>query len=389
MSDVLFIAGGLWQKPFVQYLKDRGHRVAVVNPVETETTRIADVHLIEDVRNVEDIIELVELADKVPDFVTSDQSDISTMVVSVLSSHWGLPGNYPSVIDKFTNKYSMYEFGSDIGVSVPTSALVEDFIDVAKFGRTHGYPIIIKPIDSTMSRGFRKFESAHHVTHEFFEESLSFSRLGHVIVQKFMPGDMVTLEGVCSGGKHKTLATSRKNEYFKAGITSGVRYPSSIDSELLDKIIAENDRYVEEAGLRFGLTHSEFIINGDDFCLLEIGARGGGAGITDKIVPWVSGVESYGILEASLRGQETDVKSLIPLKRHALLKYYQKQDPVNRMDFTKEVMEIEGVAEYRHNFVGKQYAADENDTRYTMGIYLSDDRDGIDRVQEEIDGVVK
>lgn len=42
---ILFIAGGLWQKAFVSFLKEKGHTVAIVNPVKNATTALADEHL--------------------------------------------------------------------------------------------------------------------------------------------------------------------------------------------------------------------------------------------------------------------------------------------------------------------------------------------------------
>jgi len=369
MNKVIFIAGGIWQKPFVQYLKDKGHFVAIVNPVVTATTKLADYHIKCDIKNLDEINR--HIAELNPIFVTSDQSDVSTGIVSQLSEQWGLPCNSIDVIDKLTNKFSIFKFGKSIGVPVPETEIVRTSDDIKNFATSHGFPIIIKPVDSTMSRGFRKINSESEINEELLESSAKFSKSNTVIVQKFVPGDMVTLEGACSGGKHKTLATSRKTEYFKAGITSGVYYPSNMPTELLDRIIETNDRYVEMAGMEFGLTHSEYLINDDGFCLLEIGARGGGAGITNIITPWVSGINSYDILYESLMGKVIDVKSLSPLKRPAWLKYYRKEDIDEHK--SNQIKKLPGVAVFCHNFVGTQFVKDKNDIRYSMGIFLAED----------------
>lgn len=379
MQIVLFIAGGIWQRSFVKYLKDKGHYLAIVNPVVNETTKLADHHIQCDINDLDSINRSIEKFR--PAFITSDQSDISTQIVSELSEKWGLPCNGLDVVKKFTNKYAMYEFGSSIGVPVPYAEVVESLDHLRDFGRRFGYPIIIKPVDSTMSRGFRKFECESDLTQEVIDSSVRFSKSGRLLMQKFVFGDMVTLEGVCSGGRHRTIATSRKRHYFKAGITSGVRYPSDYPDSLMNRMIEVNDRYVESSGMNFGLTHSEYLV-GDDFILLEIGARGGGAGITDKIVPWVSGANNYDILYESLMGRVVDVKSLEILRRPALLKYYLEQE-VSEVQAEK-IRKIKGVSVFCHNFSGTQFMPDSNDCRHSMAIYLADDMDDMDRLEREV-----
>jgi biotin carboxylase len=383
MKTVLFIAGGTWQRPFVQYLKDKGYRLVIVNPLVTATTALADVHIKTDVCDLDEIISAAK--DINIDFVTSDQSDISTMSVARLSERLGLPGNPVSVIEKFTDKFEIYKFARSLQIPVPDSMLVESVADLHEFATWHGFPFIIKPTDSTMSRGFRKIDFEEQLTAETLECAIRFSSSGQVIAQDFAPGKMITLEGVCSGGKHRTIATSIKNDYFKPGITSGVRYPTTIQGVLLDKIIAANDHYVESSGMLFGLTHSEFIILGDKFWLIETGARGGGAGITNKIVPWVSGINTYDILHESLLGNVVDVKALKPLARSALLQYYQAADVYGCEGEKSDIIsKLPGVAEFQYNFLGKQYVSDQNDTRHSMGIYLGETPEEVDAIGREV-----
>ena len=383
MDKIVFVAGGVWQKPFVTYLKNKGHFVAVVNPVVTPTTQAADYHIRADVNDVEEINK--HIADLGPVFITSDQSDISTLTVARLSQHWNLPGNSVEVIDRFTNKFRMYTFGKSISVPVPVTRHARSEADIRAFAAAVGFPVIIKPVDATMSRGFCKFDSDAEITQDALDNALRFSKSKSVIVQKFVPGYMVTLEGVCSGGKHRTIATSKKDEYFKPGITSGVRYPSRLPAGLLAEIVATNDRYVEAAEMAFGLTHSEYMVNDNGFWLIEIGGRGGGAGITDKIVPWVSGINPYDVLYQSLLGNTVDVKALSVSTRPALLKYYQIEEMANCTEEKAEVIRgIPGVAEFQYNFIGKQYVSDPNDSRHTMGIYLADDEAGLQAVADRV-----
>jgi carbamoyl-phosphate synthase large subunit len=387
---IIFISGGIWQKPFVEYLKNKGNFVAVVNPVVTETTLISDQHIKTDVHDLEEINKHIKALN--PSFITTDQSDISTLIVAKLSEKWNLPGNNSDVMDKLTNKFSIYKHGKQIGIPVPNTKLVQKTQDILSFAEIYGFPIIIKPIDATNSRGFNKIDTANEVTNEILQSSLNFSKLKQVIVQNYISGSMIVMDGICSGGKHKTITHAKKNNYFKPGINTDVQYPSDLPNIFLQKLIAVNDSYVESTNMQFGLTHSEYIIDLEKniFHLIEIGGRGGGAGITDKIVPWVSGIQPYDILYSSLLNQIIDVKKLKPLKRPALLKYYRKEDLVNCTPRKiEQIKKIPGVADFQFDFISKQYVQNTNDTRHSMSIVLSESKHGIRHIIKEIKAIIK
>jgi carbamoyl-phosphate synthase large subunit len=386
MKKILFISGGIWQKSFVEYLKDKENFIAIVNPVENDTTRICDLHIKCDINNTEEIENQINKIN--PDLVTSDQSDISTKIVSEIATKYNLPGNHPDVIEKFSNKHEIYNFASKIGIPVPETILVESVQDLIVFAEKVKFPIIIKPTDSTMSRGFNKINSIEEINEEIINNSKQFSKSKKIISQNFIEGNMITCEGVCSGSMHKTLASSIKisEDYFSPGITSSVRYPAKCPKEIIEKIINANDQYVEKSGMRFGLTHSEYIFKDNNFHLIEIGARGGGAGISDKIVPWTSGVSNYDIFYRSLMGEICDVKSIQTLNRPAILRYYKKED-VNELQ-AKEINKIEGVAIFFYNFLGTQYVSDKNDCRYSMAIYTAKDEEEMECINQKINCIL-
>lgn len=387
-KNIVFVAGGAWQKPFVQYLKNKGHYIAIVNPQVTETTQLADYHIKADVNDLDEINKHISQIN--PIFITSDQSDVSTLAVATLSAQWQLPCNKISVVEKFTNKLDMYKHSVATDISVPKTEIVTNTDSIINFSEKYGFPIIIKPVDGTMSRGFRKINFKHEITEALLSESLNFSKSKQVIVQNFIDGKMITLEGVCSKNKHKTIASSIKDDYLKPGITSGVRYPSQLPLKVLEKIIATNDKYVETAEMDFGLTHSEYIIKNDEYYLIEIGCRGGGAGITDKIVPWVSGINSYDILYDSLIGKTIDVKDLQILNRPALLKYYQAMEVENcNEEKAGQILKIPGVVEFHYNFIGKQYVKDDNDTRHSMGIYLAESQNDLNEIESHVVAILE
>lgn len=284
MEDVIVVAGGPWQEPIICYLK-RYYRVHVINPVANEVTKLADFHICCDVKHIpRDCINFK------PKFVTSDMSDVAVHPVAMLSEWFRTPGNSLDSIRLFTNKMEMAKHAGCYGI--PTQLV----------SHNHSPLCIIKPIDANASRGFHVIEGSKQVADAYRYSD-------QVVVQPYLEGDVVVLDGICIGGRHQTLTHARK-EHFRPGIASAVIYPSGLSASLLREMAAVNDGYVNASGLSFALTHAEYIVQGDRFYLLEIAARGGGFAISSDIVPWVSGIQTYYYLHAALLGQTKRLPSL-------------------------------------------------------------------------------
>src|SRR5581483_11763280 len=251
MNNVVVLPGGSWQKGIVKFLQGKGHKVHVVNPISNQTTKSADGHIVADVEDLDKM--LIEIKKLNPVFIVSDQSDIATFIVAVLNQRMGLPGNDPKVVETFRDKAVMQQFASKIGMKTPVSTVVRSFADLEGFSKNQPFPIVIKPVDATNSRGFRKALSTNELKY-CYKESIKYSRSKTLIAQEFVKGTtQITLDGACSNSFHCTLAASIKGPYFKPGLTSFVKYPCNIDKILLAKIIEVNNNFVTRTGLNFGL----------------------------------------------------------------------------------------------------------------------------------------
>ncbi len=309
MSAVV-VAGGQWQIPITRYLQKRGEDVYVVNPFPSEATRLADHHIQEDARDAEAILERLRAIK--PSIVTSDMSDIAVMTVARLCKELGLHGNDPDAALLFTDKAAMMEHAARCGIPVPPT---DDANNLAAFVGRHGYPVIVKPVDANASCGFLRLDQD---TPGALEYCLSYSPTRRGIVQKYIKGAGIILDGICSGGFHQTVQAADKT-YFRDGLSKTVRYQSRLE---LDDVIAANDRFVHESGLKFGITHSEWFVTPDGFYLLEIAARGGGYGIAHPIMPWVTGLPVYDILYDNLNGRTTEM-NLYPNRKPAMIQFFE------------------------------------------------------------------
>jgi hypothetical protein len=378
--NVVVVAGGAWQIFLVNFLKAKGHRVWVVNPVVSETVEAAGNHIPLDIRRVDEIVAYIREHRLDPLFVTSDQSDLATQTVALVSRALGLPGNDPGSVDVFADKAVMYRFARSAGAPVAEFDEVRDAGGVRTFAGRVGLPVIVKPTRSTASRGFAKIDRVDQID-AAAALALRYSPTGSFIVQKYVGGPSVlelTAEGLCSAGRHRTLTTSLREMYLP-GINSAIRYPSGLD---VDAILRVNDHFVHASKVGFGLTHAEYFYDADtkEFFLTEIACRGGGVGIASHVVPWVTGLDTYEVLYRNLLG---DGRPPPPdrCRRPALIQFFHRHEmePLG----PEEVAELErlaGVFFYnyrRHDFLRSE--ADDLNCRHSLAILLRETDEEIAR----------
>lgn len=324
LGNALVVAGGQWQVPIIEYLKSAGYSVSVVDPYDNSPgVLVADHHIKSEVRDLPAIS--AAIAGKSFELVTTDQSDISVKTVAELARKLSLQGNDPDVVLRFTNKFLSRQFARSIDVPVPKFEKVRNEEELAVAIKSIGLPVILKPVDSQSSRGIFLVDSGNvAIVEEFFRRTLSESREDYVLVEEFFEGVELTAEGICSGGNHRTLTFSSK-KHMRTGIASDLLYPADVPPSVVQQIAESNDRYVLKSGLKFGITHAEYLWNKETgkICLVEIACRGGGSLISSDIVKWITGIDLYEILLKNLRGESADLSSLASLQRAALLHFFE------------------------------------------------------------------
>ena len=375
MKNVIVLAGGIWQYCLVSYLKTVGYYVVVVNPAITDTTKLADHHILCDVKDEATIIN--EIGKFQPAFICSDQSDVTPRLVARISRHFGLPCNSVEAVELFLDKLKMFLYAESQGIDMPCTIPVDGKSKLSCF------PSVIKPADSNSSKGFAIVYDQASVE-EAVANAAQHSK--QVIAQSYVPGRQVTLDGFCSGGKHRTLAAASIG-FCREGIINSVRYP--FVDPIVGELIAMNDRYVKNSGLDFGITHAEYRYNEDKTVLLEIAARGGGSGTSSILTPWVTGISMYDLLVRSLQGQQINLNELEVKQRHAWLEYFEFPTGVAHGDLERamcRVKQIPCVAEFKFNFRlhEKLAPATTGQQRHGLVMLLGDCRDELDEALTEV-----
>jgi carbamoyl-phosphate synthase large subunit len=380
---VLFICGGKWQMPWLQFLKDKGHRIILVDPYETSPcVPLADIHLKRDARDVEGIMLDIASGGWEIVFVSSDQTDVSTDTVAMLSERLGTRGNHPEAVLRFSNKAINREFVQALNPArIPAFSRIHDTRELSAFLQSAGSDIMVKPADAQSSRGITRLtaQSSPADIAAAFDNALAQTTQDFVVAEQFIVGTEITVEGIKTPKGHHTLAISAK-KHFRTGIASELRYPAPLGTDLQRELTEFHNNLIERSGLDYGITHAEYIVADQQFYLVEMACRGGGTLIPSDIVPHVSGVDVYEALYQLQMGNEPEMNPKAE-PAHAILYFFEfPEGRVERIEGLEKAASLPGVHSLELEFAEGDILKPAGDDRGRQGfaIVLAPDAETLD-----------
>lgn len=302
---LMVVAGGDWQVPLIRTAKAMGHYVINTNlHPDSPGFAHADIGLVADVLDRSKHLQFAR--ELQPHGIITDQSDIAVPTVAYLCAELGLPGIGPASAEQFTNKNRMREFLREHRLPTPDFQICRSPEAAAAFASRLGYPVVLKPPANQSSRGVFKIGDEVDLRRRY-PETLRCAPSGEVLVEKFLVGTELTVEGIKTHGRHHTLAISRKEHYAHNPMVASALYYAPESAEMdYEALRTQHDHMVEAMGLPFGITHAEYIFSAGRFFLVEVAARGGGTKISSDIVPAIAGVPTNELLIRMSLGERID-----------------------------------------------------------------------------------
>jgi len=197
----------------------------------------------------------------------------------------GLPYNSPESVDTARNKLRQRQALRAAGLPVPdffSFALDEDVEHVLP--RVH-FPCVVKPLMLSMSQGvvrandaaeFRTAAARIRALVESPEVQVTREEgLDQLLVEGFIPGGEVALEGLLEDGRLHPLALFDKPDPLEGPYFEETIYvtPSSLPAAVQDAIMSCAQRSIAALGLTRGPLHAEFRINAQGPWVLELQPR--------------------------------------------------------------------------------------------------------------------
>ena len=263
--------------------------VAVDGDSSAPGLSIAEHPVVADIRDAKAIIELAK--NNSISGVCAFSVEAAVRAVAAVAHALGLPGPSIEAARNATDKNRMRKRWAAAGIPSPTSCPCLNVEDVERAALEIGLPVVVKPADSAGSRGVSLVTEAKQLAAAY--ESARMNALGGVVlVEFFMPGVEMSVEGFMVGGKFHALATSdkiRTNPPYLLDTT--VLFPSEHSTDLVSRAIDLVARAATALELDVAPVHAEVMVTPAGPMMVELAARGPGFRVFTTMLPWVTGID--------------------------------------------------------------------------------------------------
>lgn len=317
-KKILIIGAGDFQLPLVQQAA-KTCQVLLAAPVISEAfdPYISD-RLIVDVRDESAILAFAR--EHKIDGVITDQTDIAVRSVAYVAEKMGLPGIGYETGLLFTDKSRMRKRLAELGLPLLANRTVSSVEDAIAFYRELGgtktsssVRVIIKPLDTQGSRGVQVCASEQEIRDKY-DEAARWSGSHEVIVEHFATGREFVVESLVLDHQYRTLCIG-DTLYFDIPDAFAAKsriFPTTADQALRQKVLDLDEKIITGFGLTQGITHSEYIMEGDEVYLIETAARGGGVFISSDLISLSSGLHTEQFLIDIALGQQKEMPRILP-----------------------------------------------------------------------------
>lgn len=290
MLKLLIVGASVLQIPAIEKAKKSGFFVGVIDMnSDAPGVKLADKFYKVSTNDVEGVLAVAQ--DFMPNGIITLATDMPMRSVAAVACELGLPGISPQVALKATDKVAMIECFEANDIPHPWYRVVNTQIQFEEILDSVSPPFIIKPNDSSGSRGVVLVDNANKAL-DGYNYSKSVSKTGTVLVEEFMVGVEVSVEIITINGISTVLAiTDKLTTGAPHFVEMGHSQPSMLPIVVQNKVKEVAVKAVEAIGINNSPSHVEIIVTNEGPKLVELGARMGGDCITSHLVPLSTGVD--------------------------------------------------------------------------------------------------
>lgn len=230
---------------------------------------------------------ILEFAKTHPIAAVVGVDDDTTLLATTASEALGLPHNPIESAKATRDKYRLRYTLATRGVPCPMFRRFSIHDDVAEVRKRVNFPCVIKPLSLSASRGviradnpdqftdaFQRVTTLLHALEEATDTNVE-SLFSDILVEDYIPGIEVALEGILLDGELKTLALFDKPDPLEGPFFEETLYitPSRLSTDIQNELQSATADAAAALGLHHGPVHAELRYNAEGARLIEIAAR--------------------------------------------------------------------------------------------------------------------
>lgn len=305
MKKIMILGAGIYQVPLIRTARRMGLYTIVVSiPGDYPGFAFADKIYELDTRDKEAILEAAR-EEQINGICTSG-TDVAVSTIGYVCEKMHLSGIPYEAAEILTDKAKMKDAFQKGGVSAASGMRVRSSKEVKEAAEQLGYPVVVKRVDSSGSRGITVVENPEQIE-EAYENARNGSARDYVLVENFLRGTEIGVDGFVQNHKLVFLAPHTKFVYRGAHTTVpvGHAFPYICSEALQKEISRQMQLAVTASGADQCSVNADVFVDGENVWIIEMGGRTGATCIPELISTYY-GFDFYEQMIRSALGEETD-----------------------------------------------------------------------------------
>ena len=287
MQTILLLGGSAQQVIAIETAKRLGYRTVLCDFLENNCGKnVVDKFYLVSTTDMDAVLEVAKKENI--DGVLAYASDPAAPTAAYVAEKLGLPTNPYHSVSLLCNKDRFRQFLRENGFHAPKSCGYHDKNAAISCVRDFQFPVIVKPVDSSGSKGVTVLRSAVDAK-AAIDLAFSYSRAKRIIIEEFIEkkhpyligGDIFVADGkVVLWGLMNCHRDSKVNPLVPVGKS----YPLLLADEDINRVKGTLQSIVRKLGFQNGAMNVELVIDrGNRVWPIDIGPRSGGNMIPDLL----------------------------------------------------------------------------------------------------------
>lgn len=315
-KKIIFLGGAPSQIPPIEYAKSQGHYVITCDYLPDNPGHLlADEYHNISTTDKEGILNLAKKLDI--DGIVAYASDPAAPTAAYVAEQLGLPGNPYNSVLTLARKDLFRAFLEKHGFNVPKSKSFYTKEEAAPWLNEISYPLFIKPVDSSGSKGVTEISSIEEFD-TAFDYALGFSREKKVVIEEKIvkQGYQVAGDGFIVDGQlvFRCWADEHFDKLCNGLVPIGQTFPTSHSKALLDEAHEETQRLLSLLDMKTGALNFDFMFSEDGkFYFLELGPRNGGC-LIPEVIRYATNIDLIKATVDAALGLDCSYVKQVPVK---------------------------------------------------------------------------
>ena len=342
MKTILLLGGSAQQIVAIETAKRLGYFTVLCDYLSDNPGQyVADKFYLVSTTDKDAVLEVAK--NENVDGVLAYASDPAAPTAAYVAEKLGLPGSPYKSVEILCNKDRFRKFLSDNNFCTPKAKGYTDLgnaIDDLK-NNYFKYPVIVKPVDSSGSKGVSKIDSIDE-ENDKLDYAMSFSRSKKIIIEEFVEkfGYQIAGDGLSVNGK--LVFRYFANDHFDEKCVNpfvpiSASFPYSMPQAVQDKIHGEIQRLLDLLHMQTTTYNFDMRIDKDyNVYLMEGAPRDGGNYIPD-VIKYATGIDLVECAVKAAMGEKIEINDVNPEGYYAYFAVHSLVDGILKsVEFSEE-----------------------------------------------------